>query len=493
MYKYFKRFVDFCIALVALIILFVPLVIVAIIIKLESEGPVIFKQERLGKDGVPFKIWKFRSMCVGAEKQGTGVYSYKGDSRITKVGKVIRATSIDELPQLVNILKGDMALIGPRPALTYHPWPYEQYTEHQKHMFDVLPGVTGWAQVNGRKEVPWPERIELNVWYARNMSLALDIKIFFMTIFKVATNANNENVGETGASSNTKKEEKMLNLMYITNRPEVARIAEAAGVDWIFIDMEWIGKDVRQGGLDTVQNHHTFEDVRTIKNAVSKAKVLTRINPIHQGVKDYPDSKEEIEKTIEAGADILMLPFFKTVAEVEAFVSEVKACRLKVKGAEHVKTCLLVETPEAAELLEQIVEVPGIDMIHFGLNDMHLALGMKFMFQLLTDGSVDKWAKIVKAKGIPFGFGGLASLNGGAVPGSMILKEHYRIGSSMVIVSRAFCNTDKMTSEEEIRNVFMPGIAAIRELEAEAENADEKYFSENQEAVKVAVKKIVKS
>lgn len=285
----------------------------------------------------------------------------------------------------------------------------------------------------------------------------------------------------------------MLNLMYITNRPEVARIAEAAGVDWIFIDMEWIGKDVRQGGLDTVQNHHTFEDVRTIKNAVSKAKVLTRINPIHQGVKDYPDSKEEIEKTIEAGADILMLPFFKTVAEVEAFVSEVKACRLKVKGAEHVKTCLLVETPEAAELLEQIVEVPGIDMIHFGLNDMHLALGMKFMFQLLTDGSVDKWAEIVKAKGIPFGFGGLASLNGGAVPGSMILKEHYRLGSSMVIVSRAFCNTDKMTSEEEIRNVFMPGIAAIRELEAEAENADEKYFSENQEAVKVAVKKIVKS
>ena len=198
MYKYVKRAVDFCIALVALTILFVPLIIVAIIIKLDSKGPVIFMQERLGKDGVPFKIWKFRSMCVGAEKQGTGVYSYKGDSRITKVGKVIRATSIDELPQLVNILKGDMALIGPRPALTYHPWPYEQYTEHQKHMFDVLPGVTGWAQVNGRKEVPWPERIELNVWYANNMSLWLDIKIFFMTIFKVATNANNENVGETG-------------------------------------------------------------------------------------------------------------------------------------------------------------------------------------------------------------------------------------------------------------------------------------------------------
>lgn len=198
MYSIFKRTIDFIIAGVALIVLSPFLLITAILIKLDSKGPVIFKQERLGKNGVPFKIWKFRSMCVGAEKQGTGVYSYKGDARITKVGKIIRATSIDELPQLVNILKGDMALIGPRPALTYHPWPYEQYTGHQKHMFDVLPGVTGWAQVNGRKEVPWPERIELNVWYAKNMSLWLDLKIFFMTIFKVATNANNENVGETG-------------------------------------------------------------------------------------------------------------------------------------------------------------------------------------------------------------------------------------------------------------------------------------------------------
>ena len=198
MYSIFKRTLDFIIAGVALIVLSPFLLITAILIKIDSKGPVIFKQERLGKNGIPFKIWKFRSMCVGAEKKGTGVYSYKGDSRITKVGRIIRATSIDELPQLVNILKGDMALIGPRPALTYHPWTYEQYTEHQKHMFDVLPGVTGWAQVNGRKEVPWPERIELNVWYAKHMSLWLDLKIFFMTIFKVATNANNENVGETG-------------------------------------------------------------------------------------------------------------------------------------------------------------------------------------------------------------------------------------------------------------------------------------------------------
>ncbi len=198
LYKnYGKRAIGFIIALIAFIILLPILLLVAILIKFDSKGPVIFKQERLGLNGVPFKIYKFRSMCVGAEKQGSGVYSYKGDSRITKVGRIIRATSIDELPQLWNIIKGDMALIGPRPALTYHPWPYEQYDEFQKHMFDVRPGITGWAQVNGRKEVPWPERIKLNVYYVEHVSLWFDIKILFMTVFKVVTNADNNNVEET--------------------------------------------------------------------------------------------------------------------------------------------------------------------------------------------------------------------------------------------------------------------------------------------------------
>ncbi len=197
MYPYFKRFCDILIAVVVLLGCLPFLLITAILIKLESKGPVIFRQKRLGLHGVPFEIYKFRSMCVGAEKQGSGVYSFKGDSRITRVGRIIRATSIDELPQLVNILKGDMALIGPRPALTYHPWPYEQYTEHQKRMFDVRPGVTGWAQVNGRKEVPWPERIELNIEYVDRLSFAFDAKIFFMTIFKVFTMADNNNVSQT--------------------------------------------------------------------------------------------------------------------------------------------------------------------------------------------------------------------------------------------------------------------------------------------------------
>lgn len=270
--------------------------------------------------------------------------------------------------------------------------------------------------------------------------------------------------------------------MYITNHPKVAQIAEQAGVDWIFVDMEFIGKDDRQGGLDTVQNHHTVDDVRNIKKTLTKAKVLVRVNPIHEGVAGYPDTEEEIEQAIAAGADILMLPFFKTVNEVEQFIDYVGG---------RAKTCLLVETPEAANVLEQIVNVPGVDMIHFGLNDMHLALGMKFMFQLLTDGSVEKWSEIVKAKGIPFGFGGLASLSGGAVPGNMILKEHYRLGSSMVIVSRAFCNTNLIKDFERINTLFDNGIKEIRLLEEECMNADTKYFESNKDDVGIMVKQIV--
>lgn len=197
MYKVIKRGMDCLISLIVLIVGFIPMLIVALLIKIESPGPVIFKQKRIGKGGKVFEILKFRSMCQGAEHTGTGVYSGKGDARVTKVGRIIRATSIDELPQCINILRGDMALIGPRPPLTYHPWPLEEYTDEQKRMFNVRPGITGWAQVNGRKDVEWNKRIELNVWYVDHLSFKLDVKIFFMTILKVLTNADNENVGET--------------------------------------------------------------------------------------------------------------------------------------------------------------------------------------------------------------------------------------------------------------------------------------------------------
>lgn len=270
--------------------------------------------------------------------------------------------------------------------------------------------------------------------------------------------------------------------MYITKNPEIAQIAEEAGVDWIFVDMEFIGKDSRQGGLDTVQNHHTVDDVANIKAAVQKAKVLVRVNPIHDSFSGYPSSKDEIDSVIKAGADIVMLPFFKTAQEVELFIEYVQG---------RAKTCLLIETPEAAAILDQIIEIPGIDMVHIGLNDMHLALKMKFMFQLLADGSVDRWTNIIRKKGIPFGFGGLASLDGGAIPGHMILKEHYRLGSQMVIVSRSFCNTEKNMSLKDVHNIFIKGIAAIRQMENAMHSLSAKDFNDNHIAVCEAVNKIV--
>ena len=192
-----KRVLDILISLPVLIVGAVPMLIVALLIRLESPGPAIFRQKRIGKDGKVFEFLKFRSMCVGAEHTGSGVYSGKNDARVTRLGRILRATSIDELPQLINILRGDMSLIGPRPPLTYHPWPYEEYTEQQKRMFEVRPGITGWAQINGRKGVEWHHRIELNVWYVDNVSFWLDVKIFFKTIGKVLRNSDNVNVEKT--------------------------------------------------------------------------------------------------------------------------------------------------------------------------------------------------------------------------------------------------------------------------------------------------------
>lgn len=196
-YRAVKRFLDVTASFLGLVLLSPLLLAVSILIKIDSRGPVIFRQKRIGRNGKVFEIYKFRSMCVGAEKTGSGVYSGKGDARVTRIGKILRATSIDELPQFLNILKGEMSFVGPRPPLTYHPWKYEEYTDFQKRMFEVRPGITGWAQVNGRKDVEWHKRIELNVWYVDHMSLLLDIKIMFMTAFKVLTNADNENSGAT--------------------------------------------------------------------------------------------------------------------------------------------------------------------------------------------------------------------------------------------------------------------------------------------------------
>ena len=272
----------------------------------------------------------------------------------------------------------------------------------------------------------------------------------------------------------------MLKLMYITNRPEIAQIAESAGVDRIFVDMEFIGKDERQKGLDTVKSHHTVRDVAAIKAAVETAEVLVRVNPIHEALPDYPDSREEIEGAIAAGADILMLPFFKTVEEVQRFLELVHG---------RVRTMLLLETPEAVERLDEILALPGIDEVHIGLNDLSLGYRRKFMFELLADGTVEQLCFKLRQKGVFYGFGGIASLGNGMLPSEHIIKEHYRLGSGCVILSRSFCDVTKVQHIGIINAMFLKGVRQIRELEAECD-AHARFFWENETILRQKVDQI---
>ena len=195
--NYIKRILDLCIGLGVLILLSPVMALMALAIYIEDPGPVLFRQRRLGLGGAEFTMLKFRTMRQNSEHTGSGVYSGRGDPRVLKTGRFFRASSMDELIQAVHLVSGRMSLIGPRPPLTYHPWPIDEYTPEQKHMFDVRPGITGWAQVNGRKGVEWHRRIELNCWYADHVSFALDAKIFLMTIFKVLRNEDNVNTEPT--------------------------------------------------------------------------------------------------------------------------------------------------------------------------------------------------------------------------------------------------------------------------------------------------------
>ena len=198
MYRtYVKRILDFFIGALVLFLLWPVMLLMAAAIYIEDPGPVLFRQRRLGLGAREFTMLKFRSMKQNSEHTGSGVYSGKDDPRVLKTGKIFRATSMDELIQAVHLISGKMSLIGPRPPLTYHPCPIEEYTKEQLHMFDVRPGITGWAQVNGRKGVEWNRRIELSCWYADHVSFALDVKIFFLTIFKVLRNEDNLNTEPT--------------------------------------------------------------------------------------------------------------------------------------------------------------------------------------------------------------------------------------------------------------------------------------------------------
>lgn len=270
----------------------------------------------------------------------------------------------------------------------------------------------------------------------------------------------------------------MLKLFYITNNPQIAIIAQKANVDRIFVDMEYIGKDIRQGGLDTVKNHHTVEDVKNIRCVLTKSELLVRVNPIYDG------SKQEIDSVIEAGADIVMLPMWKTPQEVELFINLVNG---------RAKVMLLLETDEARLCLDDVLKLKGIDEIHIGLNDLHLSQGKKFLFELLVDSTVDEIAQKISKKGIPFGFGGVGKVNNGdLLPAENILAEHYRLGSSMVILSRAFCNTTNGVDDfESLEKSFAQGVKANKDYEFKLMSESSEFFSEKHKETAEIIQQIV--
>ncbi len=274
-----------------------------------------------------------------------------------------------------------------------------------------------------------------------------------------------------------------LKLMYITNRPDIAQIAESAGVDRIFVDMEYIGKSARQGGMDTVQSHHTIEDIARVRAAVTTAQVMVRVNPIHDASATYGSTEDEVDAAIAAGADILMLPYFKTAAEVQRFIRAVNG---------RVKTLLLLETAEGVEAIDAILAIPGIDEMFIGLNDLSLSYGMKFMFQLLADGTVERLCSKFRERGLPYGFGGIAALGKGMLPAELVIREHYRLGSGCAILSRSFCNVSTMENTAAVEQVFKAGVRAIREFEEECA-FHSRYFSDNVINIKNRVQHILSS
>lgn len=273
-----------------------------------------------------------------------------------------------------------------------------------------------------------------------------------------------------------------LNLMYITNNPEIALIAQECGVNRIFIDMEYLGKEVRQSGMATVKSHHTIKDIQNLRSILTTTELLVRVNPIHDAIGQIESSKEEINNAINAGANILMLPMVKTKQEAEKFVEYVGG---------RAKTMLLIETAEANENIDQILEVKGIDEIHVGLNDMHLAYKKNFMFELLVDGTVERLCKKFKEKGIPYGFGGIARLGYGMLPAEKVIIEHYRLGSTKAILSRSFCNANNISDMRELKNLFSFETKKIRDFENKVAQYSAEDFKANQLEVERLVYDIV--
>ena len=267
-----------------------------------------------------------------------------------------------------------------------------------------------------------------------------------------------------------------ITLMYITNDPKMAEIAQEAGVDRIWVDLEYKGKEERQAGMNTVKSKHTIDDVRALRNVVTTSDLMVRVNPLDH------ESEDEINAVIDAGADYVMLPMFKTKADVERFVSLVNG---------RAKTMLLLETKEAEECLEEYVDVKGIDEIHIGLNDLHLAHKKTFMFELLCDGTVDRITTILRKHNIRFG--GFARIGYGILPAETILTHHYFLGSQMAILSRGFCDANIVEDPMLVKGIFIEGVQNIRLKEKEINSYTENDFVQNFETVKVKVGQIVEN
>lgn len=267
-----------------------------------------------------------------------------------------------------------------------------------------------------------------------------------------------------------------LNLMYITNNPGVALVAEKYGVDRVWIDLETKGKEQRQKNMNTVKSHHTVSDIQRLSGVLSAAELMVRINPWDES------SAEEVEAVIAAGAERIMLPMWKTPQEVETFLKAVN---------QRVPTILLLETKEAAECLDEVLENPLVEEIHIGLNDLHLSYGLSFMFELLSDGMVEQLCKKIGKKGIPYGFGGIARIGEGMLPAEMILCEHVRLNSSAVILSRSFCNASECESLQEIEALFKINLKRLREHEEKARELTPDALEDNRRRVSEIVSTIV--
>ena len=268
-----------------------------------------------------------------------------------------------------------------------------------------------------------------------------------------------------------------LKLMFITNVPAIAKIIDKNGVDRTFIDMEYMGKHERQGGMDTVKNHHTLQDIDKVKNVLTKSELLVRVNPLHDG------SKEEISEVINRGADIIMLPMWHTCEDAIRF-------RDYVNG--RAKVMLLLETISAENALDDVLNLEGIDEIHIGLNDLHLDYKLDFMFQLLSNGKVDQIAKKLREHNVFFGIGGIAGLDTGLISGKNIIAKHYRLKSKMAILSRSFCNTSVIKDLDKIDEMFNVGIKEIRAYEGSLKSKPDEFFIKNEMYIAQKVDEIVK-